>query len=149
MPRQHRGTVALVRQTFPLPTRARGRIGLASSGVSGPILCWEAKTSNSFLEFSIRLDETLVYVAPSPRPSRRKAGGDRVVSLLVVRLGVLVRRVIGTGDPAAGQADHKACLAVSAAPAVLTVAGLRPDRRNAVEVLTSGCCPVQAYGRRA
>jgi hypothetical protein len=66
-------------------------------------------------------EETLVDVAPSPGRSRRKPSGDRVVGLLVVRPGVLVRRVIGTGHPAAGQADHKAHRGARAVPAVPAV----------------------------
>src|ERR1700722_3999274 len=62
-------------------------------------------------------DEALVHVTPSPRRVLRETGGDRVVGLLVVRPGVPVRRVIGTGDPAAGPADHKARLAVLGRPA--------------------------------
>jgi hypothetical protein len=38
-----------------------------------------------------RSDETLVDVAPSPLRPRLQAGGERVVSLLVVRPGVPVR----------------------------------------------------------
>jgi len=66
-------------------------------------------------------DGTLVHVAPSPRRIQRKTGRDRMVGLLVVRPGVLVRRVIGTGDPAASQADHKARMVVQAVPAVPAV----------------------------
>jgi len=67
------------------------------------------------------LDETLVDVAPSPRWPRREPGGDRMVGFLVVRPGVPVWRVIGTGHPAAGQADHKARRVTREAPAVRAV----------------------------
>ena len=67
-------------------------------------------------------DETLVDVAPSPACSRLQGGDHRVVGLLVVRSGVVVRRVIGTGHPAAGQADdesRRAIRVVLAVPAVI------------------------------
>jgi hypothetical protein len=67
-------------------------------------------------------DEAPVDVAPSPVRSRLQASDHRVVGLLVVRSGVVVRRVIGAGDPAAGQADdesRRAPRAVLAVPAVI------------------------------
>ncbi len=73
-------------------------------------------------------------VAPSPGRSRREAGGDRVIRFLVVRPGVLVRRVIGAGHPAAGQADREAGLPVRLVPAVPAGIGQGRDRREAVEV---------------
>src|SRR5271165_1686726 len=75
-------------------------------------------------------DETLVDVAPSPARSRLQASGDRVVGLLVVRPGVAVRRVIGTGHPATGQADHKSRLAV------LVVLAARQSRHSSDRGLT-------------
>jgi hypothetical protein len=67
-------------------------------------------------------DETLVDVAPSQARSRPQASDHRVVGLLVVRSGVVVRRVIGTGHPAAAQADdegRRAVRVVLAVPAVI------------------------------
>ena len=66
-------------------------------------------------------DETLVDIAPSPRRSRREPGRDRMVGFLVVRPGVPVRRVIGTGHPAAGQADDESRRAAREALAVPAV----------------------------
>jgi hypothetical protein len=43
--------------------------------------------------------------------------GDGMVGLLIMRLGVLVRGVVGAGHPAAGQAEpelHPAFLAIQA-----------------------------------
>jgi hypothetical protein len=97
-------------------------------------------------------DQALVHVAPFPGRSRCKPSGDGVVGLLVVRPGVLPRRVIRTGHPPAGQADHKArpgVIAVLAATAVLAVFCLRPDLREAGEVLASRGRPVRAYSRRS
>ena len=97
-------------------------------------------------------DKTLVDVAPPPGRSGSKSSGNRVVGLLVVRPCVLVRRVIRTGHPAAGQADHKArpvVIAVPPAQAVLAVLRLRPDLRKAVEVLASRGRPVWACSRRS
>jgi hypothetical protein len=97
-------------------------------------------------------DGTLVDVAPSPRRIQRKTGSDRMVGLLVVRPGVLVRRVIRTGHPAAGQADHKVRPAARGArtvPAVPAAARPGPHPRKPVKMLTPRGHPVRAHGRRA
>src|ERR1700677_5083881 len=52
-------------------------------------------------------DQTLVHIAPSPARSRLHPAAQRVVSLLVMRPGLLAASVIETSHPPTGHADHQ------------------------------------------
>jgi hypothetical protein len=71
------------RNSVRTASSARARVPASEDGVvkSGPLPGGRLAMS----------DETLVDVAPSPLRPRLQAGGERVVSLLVVRPGVPVR----------------------------------------------------------
>src|SRR5580658_5730878 len=94
-------------------------------------------------------DKALVDVAPSPPRTRFQAGGQRVVGFLVMRPGVLARRVAGTGHPAAGQADREGRRAVRGFPAAGAVSRAGRDRLEPVEVFAARRRAVQADGGRA
>src|SRR6266498_5012163 len=63
--------------------------------------------------------DALVDVAPPPSRAWLAGGNNRVVGLLIVRLGVLVRRGIRAGHPAARQAQPQRDPAVAAGQARL------------------------------
>jgi hypothetical protein len=84
-------------------------------------LCSEEMGSLPVRSESARSDEALVDITPSPPRPRFQAGGERVVGFLVVGFGVMVRRIIGTGHPAAAQAGQEGSQRIRVSLAVQAV----------------------------
>src|SRR5947207_13762872 len=75
-------------------------------------------------------------VAPALATVMLQRDGDGMVGLLVVRLGMLVGGVVGTGHPTAGQTEPQPHPAASAIKALETLGRVWLDRAGAAVVIT-------------
>src|SRR6266508_4078240 len=94
-----------------------------------------------------RSDVALVDVAPAPGRARLAGGGDGVVGLSVVRLGMLVGRGVRAGHPAARQAQPQCDPVVPAGQAACAGGRLRPDLADLIEVVATRGVAVACGGR--
>jgi hypothetical protein len=80
-------------------------------------------------------DGPLMDVTPALAMVMLQRDGHGMVGLLIVRLGVLVRGVVGAGHPAAGQAEPQPHPAEAAVKARQTLGRVWLDRAGAAEVV--------------
>jgi hypothetical protein len=80
-------------------------------------------------------DGPLMDVTPALAMVMLQRDGHGMVGLLIVRLGVLVRGVVGAGHPAAGQAQPQPHPAAAAVKARQTLGRVWLDRAGAAEVV--------------